>query len=317
MARGDCLIACAGFEERAAETLRRMSDAGSSGADVALVRYLPENVENRVEEMKQAGREACRRVTEVVYDREKPVGTGEELANLAKEYSRVFVDVSGMSRLLVVQVMVGLVKARVNDVKVIYNEAGEYEPKQDVFEREYEQNLDRSPMSYLSSGIFEVAATPELSSVAMWGESIRLIAFPSFDSTQLTNLVQEVQPAYTDLVHGIPPRLQNRWRTEAIRRLNERTVAGMRETTDEFVSTLDYRATLELLCRIYKERNMFDRLVLAPTGSKMQAVAVGLFRAVVQDVQIVYPIPKEFAESGRYTRGVREMYQLDVPCGLA
>ena len=171
-------------------------------------------------------------------------------------------------------------------------------------------------MSYLSSGIFEVAATPELSSVAMWGESIRLIAFPSFDSAQLTNLVQEVQPAYTSLVHGVPPLPENEWRTDAIRRLNERTVSDLRETTHEFVSTFDYKATLDLLCGIYVARNMFDRLVLAPTGSKMQAVAVGLFRAVVQDVQIVYPIPKEFAESGRYTRGVREMYQLDLPCDL-
>ena len=112
---GDCLIACAGFEERAAETLRRMENEGRTAADIVLVRYLPENVENRVDEMRRIGSEKCRRVIEVVYDRERPVGTGDELANLAKEYSRTFVDVSGMSRLLIVQVIVGLVKAQVRE----------------------------------------------------------------------------------------------------------------------------------------------------------------------------------------------------------
>jgi hypothetical protein len=33
-------------------------------------------------------------------------------------------------------------------------------------------------LSYISSGIFEVASTPELASVSMLGEAIRLVAFP-------------------------------------------------------------------------------------------------------------------------------------------
>ena len=82
---------------------------------------------------------------------------------------------------------------------------------------------------------------------------------------------------------------------------------------DHEASTLDYRKTLQILLRIYDQRSMFNRLVVAPTGSKMQAVAVGIFRAALHDVQIVYPTPQVFAEPEKYTRGLRQLYQLDLP----
>ena len=58
---------------------------------------------------------------------------------------------------------------------------------------------------------------------------------------------------------------------------------------------------------------MFDRLVVAPTGSKMQAVAVAMLRAALYDVQIVYPTPQTFTEPDRYTVGTRRLYELDLP----
>lgn len=52
---------------------------------------------------------------------------------------------------------------------------------------------------------------------------------------------------------------------------------------------------------------------MAPTGSKMQAVAVALFRAALYDVQVVYPTPQIFTEPDRYTVGARRLYELDLP----
>lgn len=82
---------------------------------------------------------------------------------------------------------------------------------------------------------------------------------------------------------------------------------------DHEASTLDYRETLKILIEKYRERSMFDRLVVAPTGSKMQAVAVALFRAALYDVQVVYPTPQIFTEPDRYTVGARRLYELDLP----
>ena len=72
-----------------------------------------------------------------------------------------------------------------------------------------------------------------------------------------------------------------------------------------------YRETLRILIEKYRERSMFDRLVVAPTGSKMQAVAVALFRAALYDV--FYPTPQIFTEPDRYTVGARRLYELDLP----
>jgi len=168
-------------------------------------------------------------------------------------------------------------------------------------------------LSYISSGIFEVASTPELASVSMLGEAIRLVAFPSFDPVQLSNLMQELQPTYTELIHGVLPAQKNKWRTKAIDELNRPTLDAAQRRENHMASTRDYRETLRILIKVYGERSMFDRIVVAPTGSKMQAVAVGLFRAVLYDVQIVYPTPQIFTAPHEHTVGIRQLYKVDLP----
>lgn len=310
---GDCLLVCAGFEDRAIETLRRTCEAGKTGFSLGIVTYLPDYQENRISELRTISKKAALQTTDFVYDRAKPTGMGEALQRFTQKLDRVFIDISGMSRLLIVQTLVALISEENGQISIIYGEAEEYPPSKETFEQNnQDENAGPAP-SYLSSGIFEIAATPELSSVSMLGEPIRLIAFPSFAHEQLTNLIQELQPTYAEFIHGVPPDPKNKWRTEAIRRRNLPTLNELRGKNDLEASTLDYRETLHKLLDIYAERSMFDRLVVAPTGSKMQAVAVGLFRAVLHDVQIVYPTPQTFTEPGRYTLGLRQLYKVDLP----
>ena len=75
-------------------------------------------------------------------------------------------------------------------------------------------------------------------------------------------------------------------------------------------STLDYRETLDCLLRLYGTHSERERLLISPTGSKMQTVAVGLFRTFMDDVQIVYPTPKEFRAP--YTEGIGQRYTLPL-----
>jgi hypothetical protein len=77
-------------------------------------------------------------------------------------------------------------------------------------------------------------------------------------------------------------------------------------------STLDYRETLTRLLKLYSMHAVHERLLISPTGSKMQTVAVGLFRANVKDVQIVYPTPKSFQSPDGYTLGVGSMHLLPL-----
>ena len=253
------------------------------------------------------------RVTILTYDRREPADGWWVIRDFVRNFERVSIDISGMSRLLIVQMIVGLMQMADQGIRLFYSEALEYLPTDEEFRTRQTESPAEQAQSYLSSGIFEIAATPELSAVAMLGAPVRLIAFPSFDPAQLLHVLQEVQPTYTDVIHGVPPLSENRWRTDAIETLNRGVLSEMAEMRGYRVSTMDYGRTLRILAEVYSERSVFDRIVVAPTGSKLQAVAVGVFRAALDDIQIVYPIPQEFASASNYTRGVRDVYEVNVP----
>ena len=312
---GECLVTCGGFEDRAEEALLRVVGASGAKLRIALVEYLPENEENRAEKMLHLAQQAGHSVTRLVYDRRRPGEGGRRIKEFLAEFDRVVVDVSGMSRLLIVQIVVSVIRELRKSLTIIYSEAERYLPSQEEFGRDSERVRGVQSTSFLSSGIIEVAATAELSSTAMLGAPVRLIAFPSFDPAQLSNVVQEVQPAYTDVIHGVPYRPENRWRKEAIQLLNGGAIKHIAGARHLQASTMDYRETIRTIAEIYAEKGMLDRIVVSPTGSKMQAVAVGIVRAVLRDIQVVYPIPQKFSKAEDYTEGVLDLYELCVEEG--
>ncbi len=299
----DCFVAGIGFEDRALAGLHLACEVSNQFGVVGL-HYLPEVEENREAEFSEVCRANRLEVENFTYDRENPSGIGLTVGEHTSRFERVYLDISGMSRLLIVQLLAELIRRR-NTVCLIYTEAEVYPPLEHEFDGSHQDGA-ASP-SYLSSGIFEIVSSPELSSVSMLGSAIRLISFPSFDPSQLSNLVQEVQPTHNDVINGVPPYEELAWRTSAIQKLNSSTVNGLKRARCHNVSTFDYRETLGLLLGIYDKYAAFDRLVVAPTGSKMQAVAVGIMRGVLEDVQIVYPTPLQFLEPSRYTEGVKKI----------
>jgi|ERR1051325_9521330 hypothetical protein len=307
----DCLILCAGFEDRVLAALDNAL-AKPRPFKVVVVEYLPSSPQNRSEII----RERCTRHglewSAVTYDRQNPAGFGEVLVqHVANCDGRLFLDVSGMSRLLIVQALVALGNRKVgfNRCHVAYSEARRYPP--DLAEVEVEvakQTIDPTySVLFLSSGVFEVTIVPELSSASIPVGQTRLIAFPSLEAYQLTALRAELQPSRVTFIHGIPPGPANAWRLEAIKRINR--VDTVKH--DAFsTSTLDYRDTLDCLLRLYGTHSERERLLISPTGSKMQTVAVGIFRTFMDDVQIVYPTPKEF--HAPYTEGIGQLYTLPL-----
>ena len=306
---GEVLIACNGFEERSVEVVSKAAPMEGAPVRLVLVDYLPAYDENRKSEMLDHAKRLHSKIEGVVYDRRNPAGIGQTIVDLCGDADGYLVDISGMSRLLIVQMLVALLETG-RSVTVLYAEAEDYQPSLEEYKKGALSG-EHQP-SYISSGLWDIAATPELGSVAMLGEAIRLIAFPSFDPSHLINLVQELQPTYTDILEGLPPRKRNAWRKSAIAELNELSTRGL--SVERFdVSTLDYRETIRAVLDIYAKRSMFDRLVLSPTGSKMQAVAIGVLRAVLDDLQIVYPTPQYFVAPDRYSVGSRKLYKLDLP----
>jgi hypothetical protein len=311
----DCLIVCAGFEDRVVAALDAAVTAGTP-FKVVVIEYLPVLPQNRSEIIRQKCIQHRLEVSSVVYDRRNPVGFGGVLVQtLAKCSGRVFLDVSGMSRLLIVQALVALGNRQggFNGCSVAYTEATRYPPDQGEVEAKIAKRTSDPTYSvlFLSSGVFEVTIVPELSSATIPVGQTRLIAFPSLDAYQLTALRAELQPSRFTFIHGIPPSPANTWRQEAIKKINR--IDTIRH--DAFAtSTLDYGDTLDCLLRLYGTHSERERLLISPTGSKMQTVAVGILRSVLDDIQIVYPTPKDFVSP--YTEGSGQLYSLPLD-GLA
>ncbi len=310
----DCIVICAGFEDRAMAMLQSMVAVRSRGR-VLLVDYRPYVGENRVEEFRSLCRQGGLALTELAYDRQRPAGFGMELLqSIAGVHGRVFVDVSAMSRLLIVQALVAIGSRPdgFSNCCIAYAEATDYPPSR----AEAEAVLARSDgdptfsVHFLSSGIFDVTVVPELSSTAMTAGQMRLVVFPSLDADQLTSLRAELQPSRYTFVEGIPPSPQNRWRPGLISKLNH--LSEMQEAERFTTSTLDYAETLDCLVSLYSKHAARERLVISPTGSKMQTVAVGLFRAFVRDVQLVYPTPRDFHSPAHYTHGIGPLHVLPL-----
>ena len=108
----------------------------------------------------------------------------------------------------------------------------------------------------------------------------------------------------------MPPSPQNQWRQKLIAEIN-----GLNEIQNAerlTASTLNYNDTLMCLLDIYSRHSGLDRLLISPTGSKMQTVAVAIFRTFVRDVQIVYPTPRGFLRPDGYTLGVGPLYMISL-----
>jgi hypothetical protein len=163
---------------------------------------------------------------------------------------------------------------------------------------------------FLSTGVLGVNIVPELSSVAMQGEPIRAIVFPTWNPMQFAALCAEIQASYYTIIHGRPPREEYTWRSDAIRDLNR--IESLQSSEERTASTLDYRETLDVLLSVYRAHAQREKLVLSPTGSKMQAAAVGIMCGWFHDLQVVYPAPKVFAPASDYTRGVRGILSLPL-----
>ena len=312
LVENDALVLCAGFEDRAVTVLEAAVDTRGAGFSTVVVEYEPAYEDNKREAIARICRDARVEAVWVVYDRRLPRSAGETVVKAIGGAARVYIDISAMSRMLVVQILVALARRACGlaGVHVLYTEAGDYPPARE----EVERGVVRHGMvnSYISSGVWELAAVPELSAPASLGGAMRLVAFPSFNPAQLELLLQELQPTFVNLIGGVPPRGENAWRPKAIHRLNAKAIGALRGVGQYAASTLDYRETLRFLLRLYDERVAFDKIVISPSGSKMQSVAVGIARSFLEDVQIVYPTPQVFLEPRRHTVGARQRYHLDL-----
>jgi hypothetical protein len=310
----DWLVVCAGFEDRALGALQQAVST-ETPINVLVVLYDPFVPENKADAIREVCDRAAVRHAEVTYNRRDPSGFGGTMIDMLTDCrGRIFVDVSAMSRLLIVQAIVALgTRPRgLSDCFITYTEAQAYPPTQAEAEAELAKSVADPTFSilFLSSGVFEITVVPELSSFALAAPQTRLVAFPSLDAHQLTSLRAELQPSRFTFIEGSPPGRHIQWRQEFISKVNH--LSKIRDAERCRTSTLNYLETLDCLSKVYSQHSIEERIIISPTGSKMQTVAVGIFRSFIEDVQIVYPTPRSFLAPEQYTLGIGPMHLLPM-----
>jgi hypothetical protein len=314
-------IGAVGFEDRAFGVLNEAIRVGKKIERTISIEYKPYNKKNRVDEFKDTLNKLALSETNIqwsIYDRYAPDEFLEEIFKMVDfipaNYN-IVVDISAMSKLLIVVLLHGL-RELPNRVTIVYTEANIYHPTPEDYKAK-KTELDKeteNPPVFLTTDIYNIVTTKSLSSVAMQGFPLLMVAFPTFNHRELIALVNDITPQHLILLEGKPHEGHNYWRQEAIRHLNRKIMKGSYSKDDfppdgrRIISTFDYKETIRLLEEIYVHYKYNRKIIVAPTGSKLQSFGIFLFKQMHPDIQIIYPVTKGFANE--YTEGSRALWQI-------
>lgn len=309
-------IGAAGFEDRCFSFIDEMKQRNKKFINAIGIEYRPFNNKNRTKEFKnKINNITLKNKFWLIYDRFDPEEFRKDFVNKKKdvwETANVVIDISSMSKFLII-VILDILDEYEGNVHIIYSEAKIYHPTKEKFE-EIKQSLPESIPTFLTKDVYKIVTTTSLSSIAMQGSPLLSIAFPTFNHKELEALLSEITPQYLIKIEGIPHEQHNHWRLDAIHWINRKIdkffILNIDEIIHQNVTTFDYIDLVRILDKIYKKYRYTHKCVIAPTGSKLQTVGVFIFKQMHPEVQIVYPVTKDFAEE--YSEGCTCIWHIPI-----
>lgn len=317
-------IGVAGFEDRAFAILNEALRSNKKFDYVIAIEYEPFDDRNRKAEFQGKLDELNipkKNVKWITYDRFEPerfLKEFETINKISSQASNIVVDISAMSKLFIMVLLQGLRNYK-GKLTIFYAEAETYHPDEEEFKGQkdrFEKETETLPI-FLTTDVFNIITTTSLSTISMQGFPLLMIAFPTFNYRELTALINEITPQHLILLEGMPHEPHNYWRLDAIRWLNRRIleehIAGNEILTEQkrIISTFHYKETIKILEKIYQKYKYTRRIVVVPTGSKLQTVGMFLFKQMHPDIQIIYPVTKKFADE--YTKKYKALWEISFP----
>lgn len=312
------LITCEGFEDRSLSYLNNLNKRNSF-SKIYIIHNLPER-KNRLEELKTLAKFFSKYDPVVVdFPRFDPVpfehAWHTKGPHLLKEVEEVIIDISVMSKLLICMLTQAF-KEFPGKIRFIYCEPEDYSPS--VVEYENHKSSWRAFSEAPSLGIFDILRVPSLSSSISQRRPILLTAFTSFNEQLVQALLTSVNPTKFLLINGIPPRFP--WRELATQEIHSKILLEYAQDNQmnqdglliRRVSTLDYRDTINCLSKIYQDFSSEFRIVLAPTGSKLQALACGFVKSICPDIHFEYPTPESFNVTNYSSKNTHAIHELSL-----
>jgi hypothetical protein len=308
-------IGTAGFEDRCFAFLKECSKNDLKFHKVVGIKYEPFDEKNKVDEFEKIAIKLSNksRLEWVTYNRHNPEEFSNSIEKLKKLISlaeNIVIDISGMSKFLIVTLLYGL-RDYPGNIYIIYCEAKIYFPQKEEYESIKEKPPEETP-SFLTTNVYKIVTTTELSSISMQGYPLLIIAFPTFNYKEMYALLNEITPQYLFKIEGIPREKHNQWRLEAIRWINKKIYSDFVpkiRIDEKESSTFDYIRTIEVLNDIYAQYKYTHKCIIAPTGSKLQTLGVLFFKQMYPEIQLVYPVTAKFSKE--YTQGCMNIWYIE------
>lgn len=315
---GSVYIGVAGFEERCFTFIEQCSTENVKFQSVIGIKYEPFDKNNNIKKFEEIAINVSpkSKFEWITYDRRNP----EEFSNSIKSIEKsleiaknIVIDISGMSKFLIVILLYDL-KNYSGNIHIIYCEAEIYHPLKEEYESKKEDFAEDTFPSFLTTNIYKIVTTTELSSTSMQGYPFLIIAFPTFNYKEMYTLLNEITPQYLIKIEGNPREMHNQWRLEALRWINRKLDSdfdpNIKGIYKKELSTFEYVKTIEILNEIYKKYKYTHKCIIAPTGSKLQTLGVLFFKQMYPEIQLVYPVTTDFSEE--YTEGCNEIWHIKI-----
>lgn len=294
-------VGVAGFEDRSLGFLKIAAGRGKKFQSCVAIEYQPFDSENRKTEFADLAAKVFGDIQWRTYNRFCPEDFTQSLHDIvgfSRSVSKVVVDVSAMSKMLVVALLHGLRDLNL-PLAIAYAPAEVYYPLKGDYEKAKEKLSDASPY-FLTTDVYRVVTTTSLSSIAMQGAPLVMVAFPNFNHLEIAALLNEMNAQKLFLVESVPRPEKDAWRLDAVRWINRGLKTYVTPTCYQ-TDALDTNANIEILERIYNDWHLTHKIALSPTGGKLQAVATFCLKNMHPDIHIVYPVVRKFAKD--YTEG--------------
>jgi hypothetical protein len=314
----DLFLCTLGFEDRTLVIPRGLSEGNYACSTAGLVVYSTnkaENQENR-DSLLEHLTSVASTVEELAVDEHDFTtqlrGLIEQVtAKVGTPAPKVTFDISAAANRLVMKAMHVLLHSDIR-LRIVYSEAARYRPTKqeymehgDLWGRTYETGLER--------GVGDVVISPDHPGAHLDPLPDLVVLFPTFKPDRSRAAVDKIDPSLvTDpgdniiWLLGVPRLDADQWRTAAMEKINEISESAKKQ----FVSTFDYRETLERLESIYRQNSDSSNITISPIGSKMQALGTSIFHYLQPETRILFVVPDQYNAAG-YSTGCKATWQID------
>lgn len=323
----DAVIAIAGFEPRCCEAIRRLSLLDYKTKKSFCIHYkhseMAEYNELHTTELHELlGSISSEKDTNKIWHNIKEMNTdfGDVLIkalesngiDLSDNNTKIIYDISVGSSRLLLESLHALFNTNA-DLTIIYAESTDYKPYFDEYLHHNDVQGSLAP-EFLSIGIDDVQVIKRFAGIVSDSRPTYMVVFPSFSPIRIMAVIDEMSPNRIFWLFGIPHLVKNRWRIDAQKKYHKDLLADELHRTC-YISTFDYRETLDVLESIYKKTRGTYSIMICTLGSKLQKIGQVLFHMLRPEVGAVASIPRMWKPEKYSSEKAREVYQIKFgPC---